>query len=176
MSQPYVDGIKDKVSHNFASILTVDQIVTDEARVTISVVCPDRWFLGDFAAITSGDGGTFAGEVESMDVCTGKITIMGVGRLSARVTPLPGLRAPGQRQARFRAARRLAAPIPRIIALTALAALGLSKDPFHEPFHARTLASRRSGHCAQRHRGHCITRHEHAGPSSGRRLTLTGHS
>ena len=43
------------------------------------------------------------------------------------------------REARSRAAHTLAAPIPRIIALTALAALGLSKDPFHEPFHARAL-------------------------------------
>src|SRR5215468_7987682 len=43
------------------------------------------------------------------------------------------------RGARPRAAHTLAAPIPRIIALTALAALGLSKDPFHEPFHARAL-------------------------------------
>jgi hypothetical protein len=106
MSQPYVDGIKDKVSHNFASILTVGQIATDEARVTISVVCPDRWFLGDFAAVTSGDGGTFAGEVESMDVCTGEITIMGVGQLTAQVTLLPGSRAPGQRRAPPRAPDR----------------------------------------------------------------------
>src|SRR5215469_187875 len=37
------------------------------------------------------------------------------------------------REARSRAARTLAAPIARIIALTALAALGLSEDPVHEP-------------------------------------------
>ena len=71
MSQPYVDGIKDKVSHNFASSLTVDQIAADEDQVTISVVCPDRWFLGDFAVVTSRDGGAFAGEVAGMDICTG---------------------------------------------------------------------------------------------------------
>lgn len=94
MSQPYVDGIIDKVSHNFASSLTADQIAADEDSVTISVVCPDRWFLGDFAVVTSRDGGAFAGEVESMDVCTGEVTIRGVGQLSARVTPLPGLRVP----------------------------------------------------------------------------------
>ena len=41
------------------------------------------------------------------------------------------------RGARAPAAHALAAPIARKIALTALAALGLSKDPFHEPFHAR---------------------------------------
>ena len=43
------------------------------------------------------------------------------------------------RGARAPAAHALAAPIARKIALTALAALGLSKDPFHEPFHARGL-------------------------------------
>jgi hypothetical protein len=46
------------------------------------------------------------------------------------------------------AAHPLPAPIARIITLTALAALGLSEDPFHEPFHARGLASRRPVHCA----------------------------
>ncbi len=78
MSQPYIDGIEDKVSHNFASGLTADLIAAGEDRVTISVVCPDRWFLGDFAVVTSR-GGTFAGEVECMDVCTGEVTIRGVG-------------------------------------------------------------------------------------------------
>ena len=102
MSQPYVDGITDKVSHNFASSLTADQIPADEDRVTISVLCPDRWFLGDFAVVTSRDGGAFAGEVEGMDVCTGEVTIRGVGRLSARVTPLPGPRAGSGRAARGR--------------------------------------------------------------------------
>jgi hypothetical protein len=91
MSNPYVDGITDKVSHNFASSLTADQIPADEDRVTISLVCPDRWFLGDFAVLTSRDGGAFAGEVESMDVCTGEVTIRGVGQLVARVASLSGL-------------------------------------------------------------------------------------
>ena len=90
MSQPYVNGITDKVPHDFASSLTADQIAADEDQVTISVVCPDRWFLGDFAVVTSRDGLAFAGEVESMDICTGEVTITGVGQLSARVTPLPG--------------------------------------------------------------------------------------
>jgi len=40
------------------------------------------------------------------------------------------------------AVHALAALIAREIALMALAALGLSGDPFHEPFHAR---------------GHCVT-------------------
>jgi hypothetical protein len=107
MSNPYVDGITDKVSHNFASSLLADQIPADEDRVTISVTCPDRWFLGDFAVVTSRDGGAFAGEVESMDVCTGEVTIRGVGQLSARVTPLPGLSALGQRRSGPRYATEL---------------------------------------------------------------------
>jgi hypothetical protein len=41
------------------------------------------------------------------------------------------------------AAHALAAQMAPIIALTALAALGLPTDPFHEPFHARGLAPRR---------------------------------
>jgi hypothetical protein len=43
------------------------------------VVCPDRWFLGDFAVVTSRDGRAFAGEVASMDVCTGEVTIKAPG-------------------------------------------------------------------------------------------------
>ena len=84
MSNPYVDGIKDKASHSFASSLIADQIAADEDRVTISVICPDRWFLDDFAVVTSRDGGAFAGEVAGLDVCTGEVTISGVGQLSAR--------------------------------------------------------------------------------------------
>ena len=52
------------------------------------------------------------------------------------------------REACSQAVRALAAPIPPIIALTAPATLALSKDPFHEPFHARGLASRRPVRCA----------------------------
>jgi hypothetical protein len=40
------------------------------------------------------------------------------------------------RETRSLAVDALAALIARKIALTALAALGLSGDPFHEPFHA----------------------------------------
>jgi hypothetical protein len=92
MSQPYIDGITDKVSHNIASSLTADLIEADEGWVTIAVVCPDRWFPGDFAVVTSRDGGAFAGEVAGLDVCTGEVTIRGVVQLGAQVTPLPGLR------------------------------------------------------------------------------------
>jgi hypothetical protein len=41
------------------------------------------------------------------------------------------------RETRSLAAHALAAPIAQQIALMALFALGLSGDPFHEPFHAR---------------------------------------
>jgi hypothetical protein len=101
MSQPYVDGITDTVPHQFASSLTAGQIAVGEDTVSVSVVCPDRWFLGDFAVVTSRDGRAFAGEVEGMDVCTGEITIRGAGQLTARATSLRGLRGlrgPGQRR------------------------------------------------------------------------------
>jgi hypothetical protein len=75
MSQPYVDGVTDTVTHDIASSLTVGQIAACQNTLTVSVVCPDRWFLGDFAVVTSRDGRAFAGEVEGMDMCTGEITI-----------------------------------------------------------------------------------------------------
>ena len=83
VSQPYVDGITDTVTHNITSSLTADRIAADEETVSVSVICPDRWFLGDFAVVTSRDGRAFAGEVEGMDVCTGEVTIRGAGRLRA---------------------------------------------------------------------------------------------
>jgi hypothetical protein len=89
LSQPYVNGIEDKVSHNFASSLTADLIPGEEDTATISVVCPDRWFLGDFAVVTSRGGIPFAGEVESMDVCTGEVTIRGVGRRAGELPRYP---------------------------------------------------------------------------------------
>ena len=79
MSQPYVDGITDTVPHKFASSLTASQIAVGEDTVSVSVVCPDRWFLGDFAVVTSRDGRAFAGEVASMDVCTGEVIIRAPG-------------------------------------------------------------------------------------------------
>jgi hypothetical protein len=75
MSQPYVDGVTDTVTHDIASSLTVGQIAARQDTLTVSVVCPDRWFLGDFAVVTSRDGRAFAGEVEGIDMCTGEITI-----------------------------------------------------------------------------------------------------
>jgi len=75
MSQPYVDGIADTVPHLIASSRPVGQIVADENTLSVSVVCPDRWFLGDVAVVTSRDGHAFAGQVADLDVCTGEVTI-----------------------------------------------------------------------------------------------------
>jgi len=49
------------------------------------------------------------------------------------------------RGARSLSAHALAAPIARVIARTALAALGLPGDPVHVPVHVRVFASRRGG-------------------------------
>ena len=94
MSQPYVDGITDTVTHNHASSLAAGKIATGQDTLTISVVCPDRWFFGDIAVVTRRDGHAFAGEVEAMDVCTGEVTIRAAWQLSARTTPLPGVCGP----------------------------------------------------------------------------------
>jgi hypothetical protein len=83
MSQLYVDGITDTVPHSIVSSLTAGQIAADQDTISISVVRPDRWFLGDFVVVTSRDGRAFAGEVEGMDICTGEVTIRGGGQLSA---------------------------------------------------------------------------------------------
>lgn len=52
------------------------------------------------------------------------------------------------REARSVPAHALAAQTAPIIALTALAALRLSGDPFHEPFHARGACLLSSCYCA----------------------------
>jgi hypothetical protein len=64
---------------------------------------------------------------------------------------------------RSRAAHTLAAPITRIIVVTALVAQGLSEDPFHEPFHARRIASRRLFTVRNVTEGTASRAHEHAG-------------
>jgi sarcosine oxidase gamma subunit len=74
VSQLYVDGITDTVTHDIASRLPATQITADDT-FSVSVVCPDRWFLGDAAVVTSRDGRVFAGEVRGMDISTGEITI-----------------------------------------------------------------------------------------------------
>ena len=77
VSQPYVDGITDTVPHGVASILTAwqIQIAAGQDTLSVSVVPPDRWFLGDVAVVTSRDGHAFAGEVQGLDICTGEVTI-----------------------------------------------------------------------------------------------------
>jgi len=80
VSQPYVDGITDMVPHGIASSLTAGQIAATEDTVSVWVICPDRWFPGDLAMVTSRDGHTFAGEVAGLDVCTGQVAIKLPGR------------------------------------------------------------------------------------------------
>ena len=75
ISQPYVDGITDTVPHDIASSLTAGQIAAGENTLSVWVVCPDHWFPGDIAVITSRDGHAFTGQVADMDVCTGQVTI-----------------------------------------------------------------------------------------------------
>ena len=59
------------------STLTAGQIeiAVGEDTLSVAVVCPDRWFPGDVAVVTSRDGHAFAGEVAGLDVCTGEVTI-----------------------------------------------------------------------------------------------------
>jgi len=80
MPQPYVDGVTDTVTHNLANSLTAAQITPGQDTLTLSVVCPDRWFVGDLAVATRRDGRGFAGKAEAMDVCTGEVTISAAGR------------------------------------------------------------------------------------------------
>ena len=77
VSQPYVDGITDTVTHHIASSLTAGQIAIAvyEETLSVSVVCPDRWFPGDAAVVTSRDSHAFAGQVAGLDISTGEITI-----------------------------------------------------------------------------------------------------
>ena len=126
VSQPYVEGITDKVSHDIASSLPACKIADGEDTIRVSVVCPDRWFPGDFAVVTSRDGRAFAGEVEGMDVCTGEVTIRGVaGQLSARATPLPGLRGPGPAPSR----RHPGSPATTASALVGIRGTGTQARP-----------------------------------------------
>ena len=97
MSQPYVDGITDTVTHNLARNLTAGQIAAGQDTLTISVVFPDRWFFGDFAVVTRRDGRAFAGQVEAMDVCSGEVTIRVPGSQARELPRYPALRGPGQR-------------------------------------------------------------------------------
>jgi len=95
VSQPYVDGIMDTVTHGIASPLTAGQITAGEDTLSVSVICPDCWFPGDSTVVTSRDGHPFAGEVESMDVCTGKATVrLPAANSASYPLPRPSMRAP----------------------------------------------------------------------------------
>jgi len=96
----YVDGITDTVTHSIVSSLAAGHIATGTDTVSIWVVSPDRWFIGDFAVVSGRDGRAFAGEVQDMDVCTGQVTIRGARQLTAQAALLPGPRSPGQRRRR----------------------------------------------------------------------------
>jgi hypothetical protein len=64
VSQPYVDGMTGTVPHGITSTLTAGQIeIAADGTLSVWVACPDRWFPGDVAVVTSRDGHAFAGEV-----------------------------------------------------------------------------------------------------------------
>ena len=42
MSQPYVKGITDTLTHDIASSLTAGRIAADGNTLSVAVVCPDR--------------------------------------------------------------------------------------------------------------------------------------
>ena len=44
MSQPYVHGITETLTHHIASSLTAGHIAADGNTLSVAVVCPDRWF------------------------------------------------------------------------------------------------------------------------------------
>jgi len=77
------------------------------------------------------------------------------------------------RGARSLTGHALAAPIAWIIALTALAALGLSGVPFHEPFHARGSYPATVRNVTG---GYCIRTRKHVRPPWDRRFSGRWHS
>ncbi len=52
------------------------QITPAKTRSASGVVRTDRWFPGPAAVATSRDGHVLAGAAQSMDACTGEVTIM----------------------------------------------------------------------------------------------------
>jgi hypothetical protein len=75
MTNTYVDGISDTVTHDITSRLTASQIEDASAALSIWVVSPDRWFPGDGAVIRSCDGCTFDGKVGEVCECTGQVVV-----------------------------------------------------------------------------------------------------
>ena len=75
MTQTYVHGITDSVSHDVTSVLTAGQIEAAGPALSIWTVSPDRWFPCDDAVVISRDGRAFRGEVADVCVCTGQVVI-----------------------------------------------------------------------------------------------------
>jgi len=74
--QPYIDGITGTVSHGIASSLTASQIgIAAGDTASVPVACPDRWFPGGLAVVTSRDGHPFAGQAAGIDAGTGQVAI-----------------------------------------------------------------------------------------------------
>ena len=75
MTETYVHGITDRVTHEVISRLTAGLIEAARPELGISTISPDRWFPGDGAAVVSRDGQAFRGEVTDMCACTGQLII-----------------------------------------------------------------------------------------------------
>jgi hypothetical protein len=75
MTQTYVHGITDTVTHEVTSGLTAGQIEAAGPALSISAVSPDRWLPGDGAVVISRDGRALRGEVADVCVCTGQVVI-----------------------------------------------------------------------------------------------------
>jgi hypothetical protein len=95
------------------------------------VLCPGG------SAATSSDGTGSRRITGRAKTQTTPNDLTNFGRLAAR-EPVSGIEPLTCRlqESRPRALYALAAPMTHVIALTALTALGLSRAPFHEPFHA----------------------------------------
>ena len=83
-SQPYVGGITDTVPHRIAATLTRPDHAA-KTRSASGVVRTDRWFPGPAAVATSRDGHVLAGAAQSIDACTGEVTVSG-----PRICPVTG--------------------------------------------------------------------------------------
>jgi len=75
MTQPYVHGITNTVTHEIPVRLTTGQIEAAGQTLTISAVSPDRWFPGDTAVVTSREGRVHRGQVADVCVYTGEVVI-----------------------------------------------------------------------------------------------------
>ena len=106
-------------------------------RVDVDAERP-AWELLDAASGGGGDGSKI---IRNADIRSTTVTIVSVRIMLSSWEPPIGIEPMtyALRGACARPACALAAPIAPVIALTALAALGLPDDPVHEPVHARGL-------------------------------------